>query len=441
MSCVQNPIQTILGTECIGDSLPKINTNFSVLGDNVCQLLTAVDSFNVVDSPTVDLTFDSYTRTLSADVKDLSINTIKLSSASVTNAKIAFDGGSFCFRNKIINGNFDIWQRGTFLSSGTSARFLADRFWNNSIGSTYTVSQQQFTNGQTDVPNNPNYFHRTVVSSVAGTGNFCVLRQSIESVKTLAGQTATLSFYAKADSNKIVSVEFIQYFGTGGSPSSNVREIGVQKLNLTTSWQKFTVTANIPSIAGKTIGTDNNDYLAVAFWFDAGSDFDSLTDSLGQQSGTFDIAQVQLEEGPTATPFEHRPIGTELSLCERYYEKSYNLTTVPGTVEPLGGSPLTGVGGPVQVTTSNRAGDQNQVPGPRWRTRKRTFPACEVYAVNGTKNFISDLDGFSHPSVGQMYIQDASTTGARLVQCLDANQLRLELGRSYCYHYTADAEL
>jgi hypothetical protein len=67
MSCVQNPIQTILGTECIGDSLPKINSNFSVLGNNVCQLLTAVDSFNVVDSPTVDLTFDSYTRTLSAE--------------------------------------------------------------------------------------------------------------------------------------------------------------------------------------------------------------------------------------------------------------------------------------------------------------------------------------------------------------------------------------
>jgi hypothetical protein len=67
MPCPEVPIQQIFGTECIGDSLPKINTNFSILGDNVCQLLTAVDSFNVVDSPTVDLTFDSYTRTLSAN--------------------------------------------------------------------------------------------------------------------------------------------------------------------------------------------------------------------------------------------------------------------------------------------------------------------------------------------------------------------------------------
>ena len=54
-------------------------------------------------------------------------------------------------------------------------------------------------------------------------------------------------------------------------------------------------------------------------FFDAGSNYNSRTDSLGQQSGTFDIAQVQLEEGSVATPFEVRPIGTELALCQRYY--------------------------------------------------------------------------------------------------------------------------
>lgn len=224
------------------------------------------------------------------------------------------------FRNKIINGNFDIWQRGTTLGSGTGDRYLADRFVNGSIGSTYTASRQVFSNGQTDVPNNPNYYHRTVVSSVAGNGNYCLVRQRIESVKTLAGQTATLSFYAKADANKPISIEFVQSFGTGGTPSSIIESIGVQKLNLTTSWQKFTVTANIPSIAGKTIGTINDDYLAIRFWFSAGSDFNANTNSLGQQSGTFDIAQIQLEEDLVDTPFEVRPIGTELALCQRYYQ-------------------------------------------------------------------------------------------------------------------------
>ena len=89
---------------------------------------------------------------------------------------------------------------------------------------------------------------------------------------------------------------------------------------LTTSWQKFTVTVNIPSISGKTLGSNNDDFLGLYFWLDAGSDYNSRTNSLGQQSGTFDIAQVQLEAGSVATPFEMRPIGTELALCQRYYQ-------------------------------------------------------------------------------------------------------------------------
>jgi hypothetical protein len=75
----------------------------------------------------------------------------------------------------------------------------------------------------------------------------------------------------------------------------------------------------IPSIVGKTLGANGDDCLEVYFWFDAGSNFNSRTNSLGQQSGTFDIAQVQLEEGAVATAFEQRHRGQELSLCQRYY--------------------------------------------------------------------------------------------------------------------------
>ena len=90
----------------------------------------------------------------------------------------------------------------------------------------------------------------------------------------------------------------------------------------------MTVTATIPSISGKTLGTNNNSYLILAIWFDAGSTFNARTDSLGQQSGTFEIAQVQVEPGPVATPFERRPIGTELALCQRYY---YTLSGAPAS--------------------------------------------------------------------------------------------------------------
>ena len=226
--------------------------------------------------------------------------------------------GSLSNRNKIINGNFDVWQRGT---SGTSGH-VADRWVNAINGTTQTQTQKLFSLGQTDVPNEPRYYVECAVTSVAGAPNAAILWQTIEGVRTFAGQTVTVSFWAKADASKDIAVEFDQYFGTGGSPSSAVTSIGVTTCSLTTSWQKFTVTANIPSISGKTIGTAGNDFLRLNLWFDAGSDYNARTNSLGQQSGTFDIAQVQLEAGDTATPFEHRSYGQELALCQRYYATS-----------------------------------------------------------------------------------------------------------------------
>jgi len=173
--------------------------------------------------------------------------------------------------------------------------------------------------GQVEVEGNPKYFSRTVVSSLVGADSRIDKQQKIENVSTLAGKKATLSFYAKADADKNIAIELLQYFGTGGTPSSNVTGIGSQLVALGTTWNKYEITVDIPNIAGKTLGTDGNDYLIVGFWFDAGSDYDTRTAGLGQQSGTFDIAQVQLEEGSVATPFEERPYGVELQLCQRYY--------------------------------------------------------------------------------------------------------------------------
>lgn len=225
-------------------------------------------------------------------------------------------GSGLMFRNKLINGGFDIWQRAT---SQTSNGYGSDDRWQNgNVGSTKTASQQTFTAGQTDVPGNPRFWARTVVTSSAGSGNYVAKTQPIENVATLSGQTATLSFWAKADASKNIAIEFSQYFGSGGSPSAQVSGIGVTTFALTTSWQRFVTTINIPSIAGKTLGTANDHSLVLNIWFDAGSTFNSRTNSLGQQSGTFDIANVQLEAGDQPTPFEQRPIGTELALCQRY---------------------------------------------------------------------------------------------------------------------------
>jgi len=220
------------------------------------------------------------------------------------------------FRNKIIDGDFNFWFEGT---SQTTNGYGSDTMWaNQSSGTTKVHSRQEFTPGQTDVPGNPTYFSRTVVSSVAGASNYCIKAQNLEQLKNLSGKVVTLSFYAKADSSKSIAVEFFQNFGLSGSTA--ISGIGAQKILLSTGWKRYSVTVSIPSILGKTIA-GGNEYLAVALWFDAGSNYDSRTDSLGQQSGTFDIAQVQLEEGSVATEFEERSIGLELSLVARYYQE------------------------------------------------------------------------------------------------------------------------
>ena len=252
----------------------------------------------------------------SITVGNSTVNTV------VSNGNLSINGSNVSpvqsFRNKIINGNFDIWQRNT---ANTAQGYLADRFYIGNTGSTFSASRQTFTLGQTDVPGEPTYWHRVVVTTSAAAGNYCRVYQPIEYVKTLAGKTATLSFWAKADASKNIATEFVQNFGTGGSPSSEVTSTGVTTHALTTTWTKYTATVSIPSISGKTLGSNVNDYLALYFWFDAGSTFNSRTNTLGQQSGTFDIAMVQFEEGSVATPFEIRPMAIELHLCQRYCQR------------------------------------------------------------------------------------------------------------------------
>lgn len=226
-------------------------------------------------------------------------------------------------KNWIINGMFDVWQRGT--SQTTGGYGSDDRWANEHSGSTKAQSQQAFTVGQTVVPNNPKYFSRTVVTSVAGINNFVSKIQKIEDVTKLAGKIVTLSFWAKADTNKNISIEFIQDFGTGGS--TRVEALGVQKFALTTSWQRFTKTFTFPTITGKTIGADNN--IRLTIWFDAGANFDARTNSLGQQSGTFDIANVSLVDGSVAVECQNQPYADVLRDCQRYFCKSFSTEIAP----------------------------------------------------------------------------------------------------------------
>jgi hypothetical protein len=221
--------------------------------------------------------------------------------------------------NAIINGAFDIWQRGTSVSvaSGAGALFAADRFSAITDGDSLTYSQQTFTPGAAPVAGlEERFFARVSNTFVAGVNNYSLFNHRIEDVRTFAGQTVTLSYYAKADAAKSVSFEINQSFGSGGS--SGVFNF-VAKQALTTSWARYSHTITLPTISGKTIGA--NSFLNLGVWLSAGSTFNARTNSLGQQNITFDIWGVQLEAGPVATPFRRNAnsIQGELAACQRYY--------------------------------------------------------------------------------------------------------------------------
>lgn len=226
-------------------------------------------------------------------------------------------------KNLLINGDFTINQRN--FTSITSGAYCFDRWYTQHGTGTITASAQAFTAGDGPTDYQPVNFFRMVTSGMSGTGAFALVSQKVEDVRNLAGQTATISFWAKAGSGTpAISVEFEQGFGTGGSPSATVNTIGVNKITLTgsTAWTRYSATVSIPSITGKTIGTAlNTSSLTVNFWVSAGTNFNARTGSLGIQSNTFDIWGVQLEEGSTATPFSRATptLQSELAACQRYY--------------------------------------------------------------------------------------------------------------------------
>ena len=221
-------------------------------------------------------------------------------------------------KNKIINGDFAIWQRGiTFSNPG--GVYTADR-WDLSYdgsGTTRTVSRQAFTPGAAPVAGyEGQFFYRYARSGGTGGTVDYLLRQRVEDVRTLAGQTVTVSFWAKADSARSMGLDFFQIFGTGGSSSVYV---GVGTYNLTTSWQRFTTTVSIPGVSGKTI--NNSDSALLLSYYIVSTN----------ATWTVDIWGVQLESGSVATPFTTASgsIGGELSLCQRYYQTSFPTGTAP----------------------------------------------------------------------------------------------------------------
>ena len=216
-------------------------------------------------------------------------------------------------KNKIINGNFGIWQRGTSGSMGsTGSTYLADR-WAMYTASNGTVSRQS-TNDTSNLPF-IQYCARVQRNSGETATGTTAISQSIETINSIpfVGKTVTLSFYARKGANFSGSSDILtSYIRTGTGTDQNALSAGFTgstiistgSSTLTTTWQRFTYTGTVGATATQ---------LEVQFRY-------SATGTAGAND-YFEITGVQLEEGSTVTAFQTATgnPASELAACQRYY--------------------------------------------------------------------------------------------------------------------------
>jgi len=205
-------------------------------------------------------------------------------------------------RNLIINGEFQVWQRGT--SSSSVGYNTADRWRLHLSGASATASQGTFANGQTAVPGNPQFYMALNVT----TGNDNAGWQyRHEGTQQLNGEVYTLSFWAKSATPATMTVSSHSYDASADVDDDNT--VSPSTFTPTSAWQKFTFKithSSMPNLGAYA----NGDYTLM---------------SIGQGSSTstdawkLNLALVQFEKGEQATPFEHRCFGDELARCQRYY--------------------------------------------------------------------------------------------------------------------------
>lgn len=258
--------------------------------------------------------------------------------------------------NMLLNGNFDVWQRGTSFTQNDDL-YIADR-WNalQEANSSWTFARD------TDVPTSGSKY--SLKCSNVTLNNQCAIVQILEGAdsKQFLNQNVSLSFYAKTTGTEIGNLRaaILSWSGTEDSVTSDVISAWAQNgtnptwatnwtmentpanLALTASWQRFT----IENVA---IDTANMKNIAVVIWVDDGTI---------AASDDFWVTQVMLNVGGTAAEFTPRKFGNELALCQRYYYAASGYGSAVNTVRAIasvyvsGNASWAGIQTPVPMRTT-----------------------------------------------------------------------------------------
>ena len=374
-------------------------------------------------------------------IPDSSVSTQKLEDLAVTESKLsaslAEKINTSGHKNYIINGDMDIAQRGTSFVSAASNAYYIDRYrYVKSVTAVHTITQD------TDVPAfaDSGFFFRNSLrlnltaadTSITGSEN-CTINYRVEGYDwlNLAQKSFTLSFWVKASTTGIYSLNF-------SNSTSDRCFVTEYTINSADTWEKKTIVMSPAPTAG-TWNYTNGVGLSIRWVLAAGpsiqtadintwqtSFFEASTNQVnGVNTGSTDfrITGIMLNEGTQAMPFRTfaDSFQGDLAACQRYYEKSYNTTTNPGTVTGAGNDAIVQVitGGPRSVKTV-------------YKVTKRAAPTITSYSpTTGTAGQLRNVTDTLDQAAG---FTDSGDTGF-------CNATNAGVGKEMRWHWTAEAEL
>ena len=353
------------------------------------------------------------------------------------------------FRNRIINGDMRIDQRNAGAAVTSSGSFPVDR-WVFGATTSGAVSFQQSTSiVPTGFTHSVGVTITTADASIAAS-DLLDYRQWIEGFNvadlgfgTANAKTVTISFWVRGSVTGTYCVVLgnSSSSGTGTPNRSYVAQYTISSAN---TWEYKTIT-----IAGDTSGTwmtNNTRGFIIRFGLTAGTDFQqaagswgtanaigssSQTQLLSTLNATWYITGVQLEVGSVATPFERRPYGTELALCQRYFEKSYIQTDAVGAVDKAGyaASPVGSNTVPIQQLYSQIC----------FAVVKRADPTMAFYGFKGGSGKVSNANTGADLAASSCALNSSGTQG---FNAYNGSGGTLTTGLyGVIYHWTASIEL
>jgi hypothetical protein len=337
-------------------------------------------------------------------------------------------------KNHVINGSFDLWQRGLSRAVSNVVTFAADRWASRadaegSGSGTATLTRQSFAAGQTDVPGALHYLRW--VQATNATAGTPALFQRIEPLGRYSGGNVSISFSVRAAASLACAAKCFQSAGAGGTADVTV---GSTAFTATTTWTRHSFTFELPSLTGITLGANPNLRVAITMPTSA--------------TWTLEVADFQVELADESSAFDRRPPELEYLLASRYFQKSYPLDVTPGTD---GGNPADARRGALwaySVVSEEEGGTASQDFWYGLQSRlvvpMRATPTVQWYEAEtggATASIILQPNSTTTPSslavAGTISAADSSTG---FPQTSTSNPGLLERSSVYA-HWTADAEI